>query len=654
MTDASRITGRHACAAAVLGPALLAVLCYANSLRNGYAIDDEPILAANPVVHGLGNLHGVLLGSYWPGAHSLWRPVTLLSLAAQWAVHGNAPAAFHAANVLMHAIAAALVAVLLLRLKAGPWAAGLAAALFATHPVHVEAVSNVIGRGDVLAGDFYLAACVIYLGAPRLSAGRMAAIAAMMALALGSKEMAVTLPAALVLLDALRSRGENEAGIVALVRRNLPVTGVLAGVVLVYVLVRRAVLHGVLGDAGAAFLSDLGGGERMALAARLWPEYLRLLLWPADLSAEWGPSTLNVPAWGDASVWLSLLLAAGLVVVAVYTWNRQRWVSVAVLWLAATVFPVSQIPFPVGVLVAERTLYIPSVALAFLFPPLVAAVGREPADTRRLALGAAAVLVALAAARTWMRTPVWRSSAAVFDSLVAEHPEVWRVDWRAAELLTMAGRGDEALPYWDGALAKTRHAYPRMLEQYSRWMLLAGQPRRAAAAAAGGLVHYPGAPVLELYLSIARFDQGDYRGAIATAGQAYRHASPGAGVAPEARHVQALAYDALGLRDSARAVNDAALRDAGWSRRAVGWYHAARLEALAGDTAAARVALERARERAAPPFRPALTLAPLPRVTHPALRGWVEWAPDGRVAGLRDIGPRVRAEEAVAAGGAPR
>jgi len=648
-----RPPSRRARAAAVLVPALLALLVYANALANGYAIDDEPILANNPAVHGLGSPRELLLGSYWPNAHALYRPVTLLSMALQWAVHGDSPGAFHAVNLLLHAAATALVAVLLLRLRATPWAAGVGAAAFAVHPLHVEAVANVVGRAEILAAIFYLAACVVYLGAERLTPGRTAATAALALLAMGSKESAVTLPGALLLMDALRSRGEG-TGVGGLLRRNAGVVAVVLAAAVAYLLVRRAVLGGVLGDVPAPSLAGLPTAGRLAMAARLWPEYLRLLLWPADLSAEWGPATLNVPAWSEPAPWLSLLLAAALAGVAAWCWRRERWVSAAVLWLAGTVFPVSQVVFAIGVILAERTLYLPSAALAFLAPPLVAALAREAPDTRRIAVGAGAVLLALAVARTWMRTPVWRSSDAVFDSLVEEHPEVWRVEWRAAELLVVAGRGDEALPYFAGALAKTRHAHPRMLDQYCRWMLLAGEPRRAETAVRRGLRHFPGAPALELYLAQARFDQGAPGEAFAAAAAAYRSSSFGRAFEADARHVQALSLDALGLRELAAGYNDAALRDPAWRRRPAGWLHRARLRALAGDTAGARAALDTARARVAPAYRPALRVSPIMPVTHRALRGWVEWSPDGRLAGLRGIGARARAEEAVAAGAAPQ
>ncbi|HET7234774.1 MAG TPA: tetratricopeptide repeat protein [Longimicrobium sp.] len=630
---------RRAVLAGLAAVTLLALVVYANALANGYAIDDEPILLRNATVHGLGNLRGVLLGPYWPSSHALYRPVTLFTLAAQWAIHGNAPAAFHAVNVLLHAAATALVFLLVLRLGGGVWAAALGGAVFAVHPLHVEAVANVIGRAEILSALFYLGACHLYLGAARAGPGRMAGIAALYFLAMGSKEIAVTLPGALLLLDALRS-WKAGTRIAEIARRNAVLVAVLVATLIGYLLLRRSVLGATLGDAPAAYIRGTGMVERWALAARLWPEYLRLIFWPADLSAEWGPNTLMVPTWRDPAVWASLALVVALAALAAWAWNRQRWVSVAVLWLAATVFPVSQIAFPIGVMMAERTLYLPSAALVFLAPPLVAALAREAASTRRAVAAVGVLLLGLAAARTWTRTPTWKDSSAAFDALVDEHPEVWRVDWKAAELLFAAGRGDEGLPYFERALEKTHYGHAVMVEEYTRWMLRAAEPRRAEKALRRVLEYAPEAPAGNLYLARALFDEGRYREAAAAANTA-RTASPeGRQVWAGALHVAALAHDALGERAIAAAQSDSALADAQWRALPMGWFHRARLRALAGDTAGARAALGEARKHMGPGYAEALTLTPVPPPTHPAMRGWVFWRPDGTVGGVRNIRPR--------------
>ncbi|HYW13991.1 MAG TPA: hypothetical protein VE871_18650, partial [Longimicrobium sp.] len=110
-----RSAPRHSAGALALAAAA-ACAVYANAVRNGYALDDEYIVLRNPLVHGLGRV-GELLGSaYWPNSDELYRPVTLLSFAGEWALFGDAPGIFHATNVLLHAVVSLLVAGLVLRL----------------------------------------------------------------------------------------------------------------------------------------------------------------------------------------------------------------------------------------------------------------------------------------------------------------------------------------------------------------------------------------------------------------------------------------------------------------------------------------------------------------------------------------------------------
>jgi hypothetical protein len=114
----------------------------------------------NPLVHDLGRWREIVSSPWWP--RGLYRPFTSLTLAANWTAAPGAPFGFHLVNLLAHAAAAALVCLLAGRLMspAGALAAGL---LFAVHPVHVEAVANVVGRAEILAGVFLLASALCYL-----------------------------------------------------------------------------------------------------------------------------------------------------------------------------------------------------------------------------------------------------------------------------------------------------------------------------------------------------------------------------------------------------------------------------------------------------------------------------------------------------------
>ncbi len=138
-----------------------AFLVYLTALPNGFALDDVPIIVDNPTVHHLADQARIWLTPYWPGAvgldAGLYRPLAILAFAVQWAVGEGQPWVFHAVGIGLHATCSILVLVLL-RLFVGRLPALFGAAVFAVHPLHVEAVANGVGQAEVLAALFVLVA----------------------------------------------------------------------------------------------------------------------------------------------------------------------------------------------------------------------------------------------------------------------------------------------------------------------------------------------------------------------------------------------------------------------------------------------------------------------------------------------------------------
>ncbi len=603
------------------GVALLAMLVYANALRNGYALDDESIVWRNPVVHGFGRLHDLLLGPYWQKSGDLYRPVTLFSFALDWTLFGGSTAAMHAVNVLLHALAAVLVAALVLRLGGGAIPAALAGAVFAVHPVHVEAVANLVGRAEVLATLFVLLACHVYVrGSPR-APGRIAAVCALYLLGLGCKEIAVTLPALLLVLDALRARGVRETPWRILVR-NLPLLAALTVTLGIFLALRVKANGGLLGLPPAAYFVGISTADRLATAMSLVPEYLRLLLWPANLSSEWGPDLLRVVGWDSPRAWLGVAILAGLAVAAIASWRRGRWIAAALLWTALAIFPVSSIPFPAGTMLAERNLYLPTVGLAFLFCPLVAAVARQRRQVRLAAAGAFALLALLGVMRTWTRTPVWASSRTVFEAMIEEHPHHWWAEWKAAVILANRGRREEALRWFEPALRKTGFNDVSIDLDYVATLRDLGRFPQAEPVLRHLMEVYPRSVPAYLDLASLRIEQGRYAEALALIQAAERIPRWGALSMVEIRNRRALALDGLGRVDAAFADRAWTLRDPVVRANGPPWYHYARLLALRGDTAAARQAADSARARTVPTLREMVRVDPLPSLQDPLVRGW--------------------------------
>ena len=142
-----RLTPRRA----VWVAALTAALLYTPALRNRWALDDHAIVERNPAAHSLHAALDAFFAPYWPYqdgfSAGLYRPLTTLSYAVQWSVSGDAPFWFHLVNLLLHALATALVVLVALRWLTPP-AALVAGLVFATHAVHVEAVGHGRRRGQ--------------------------------------------------------------------------------------------------------------------------------------------------------------------------------------------------------------------------------------------------------------------------------------------------------------------------------------------------------------------------------------------------------------------------------------------------------------------------------------------------------------------------
>ncbi len=605
-----------------LAAALLAALAYANALRNGFALDDEAIVAGHPVLAG-SDWGAVLLAPWWPQPPAMYRPVTLVTFFAERQLFGLWPAGFHATNVLLHALATGLLVLLLCRLGARPAAAALGGAAFAVHPVHVEAVANLVGRAEVLAAVLVFCACLVHLSRRLPRWARAAGVGGLYLLALGAKEIALALPVLLLLLDALRAApGPVSARRMARESGGMAVATAVA--LAAFLLLRRHAIGSTVGAVPAPYLMGLSTTERWAAAAATWPEYFRLLFWPARLSAEWGPDLLPISTWGDARSWLGLALGAATLAGAVAAWSRDRWVSVGIFWFALAVFPISNLPFGAGALVTERSLYLPSAAVAFLAPPLVALAMRARGEARRVAAVGAAAALALAAARTWTRTPTWESTDTVFLAMAEDSPELWMVQWRLGKLLSAAGRTEEALAWYARAQPKVRYNHTAMSTEQAEMLLWLGRPAEAERLL-GPLVEGVSSDVPGSLVAIARarFDQGRYAQAVeaARAAMAIRHHDPV--FATNARYVEALSLEALGRpAEALAAARTGALSPAAPSRRPTRWLHYAHLLRMAGDEGGAAAALDSARALA-PGILPGVPLESITGPRHPLLRDWV-------------------------------
>ncbi len=330
----------------------------------------------------------------------------------------------------------------------------MGASLFAVHPVHVEAVANVVGRSELYAALAFLAACLLYLEGGGWSGRRRelrtGAMAALYLVALGSKEIAVTLPAVLVLLEVFRV---SEDPLRVRLGRELPVFVSLGAALGGYLLLRTAVLGSVAGESAAPWLRDLPSSHRILTALSFWPVYLRLMVAPMDLASDYSPGVLAIRRSVDPAVVAGGLLLGACVVACLGLRRRAPVVALGLGWFLVTLLPVTNLFFAVGTLVAERTLYLPSAGVSVALAGALAVLPRPIPRARLRALAACGLVVGVAFLwRTVTRNPSWRSTGTVVATLGRDHPESYGAIAALGAGLSRAGRRPEAAEAYERAL----------------------------------------------------------------------------------------------------------------------------------------------------------------------------------------------------------
>lgn len=415
------------------------MVVYLGALWNRFAMDDLYIIADNPLVRSPAGIWRAFAAPYWPPAFGgeMYRPVVTASFAIDRLLGG--PAWFHFVNLCWHAGVSVAVAALV-RHWAGMTAALVAGLLFAVHPVHVEAVANVVGRAELMAAGFSLLA--VYAAVERHSVTWSAAA---LLLALLSKENAAVTPA-LIAWAWLLGVGRPP--------RAIQLAFAASWVVLAagYTFVRWLVLHPYASwQAIAPVFQGASPSAVVLTAVAALTDTARLLLFPETLRADYSPQERTlVASLGDTRFLLGLavfLAWAGLLAGA---WRRGRRVETLGLgWIAIAYLPVANLLFPTGVLVAERTLYLPSVGVVVAF----AAWTQSWSSTTRVLRFVVPALVLLGAIRTAARVPVWRDDIALTESILEDSPNSYRGPARTGGLLLSAGQTEKALAAFRTAAA---------------------------------------------------------------------------------------------------------------------------------------------------------------------------------------------------------
>src|SRR5690606_1854159 len=228
------------------------------------------------------------------------------------------------------------------------------------------------------------------------------------------------------------------------------------------------------------------------------------------LLIDYGPRVIMpATAWTGHAL-AGLLILAALLAGGVLALARGRGrAALALLWFPVAGLPVSNLLVTIGVLVAERTLYVPSFALAVAAAGGASVVGRlRSNESRRLAavVGAAALL--LLAARTALRVPEWDSTERIFAALVRDRPDSFRAHWVLGRAARHAGDRDAARAHYGKAVRLWPYR-DVLVAEAAAFAMEDGRLAEGREMAAFGVARWPDDLALQRLFAAASLDLGD-------------------------------------------------------------------------------------------------------------------------------------------------
>lgn len=147
----------------------LLTFCFFNSLSNDFVYDDSAYVKKNPYIRDLTNIPSYFFNTSMyqdagvEGEFKVYRPLVTASFALDYFVWKLNPFGFHLTNTVLHFIAGVLVFVFFMQLGSNRYLSSMASLVFLIHPVQVEAVTWISGRGNMLYSIFALFSMICFL-----------------------------------------------------------------------------------------------------------------------------------------------------------------------------------------------------------------------------------------------------------------------------------------------------------------------------------------------------------------------------------------------------------------------------------------------------------------------------------------------------------
>ncbi|XP_064417742.1 protein O-mannosyl-transferase TMTC3 [Latimeria chalumnae] len=421
------------------------IACYWNSLFCGFVFDDVSAILDNKDLRPTTPLANLFQNDFWgtpmseERSHKSYRPLTVLTFRLNYLASELNAMSYHLLNLALHAVVC-VIFLKVCRIFQDTKTSLVASLLFAVHPIHTEAVTGVVGRAELLSSIFFLAAFLSFTKSKgpdnSIVWTPVAVTVVLVAVATLCKEQGVTVVGICCVYEVFVAQGYSLPVLwdtaVQLIRGkgSLPYTMlqtllkllVLMISTLLLVVIRVQVIQSQLPvftrfDNPAAVSPTPG---RQLTFNYLLPVNAWLLLAPSELCCDWTMGTIplietlfdvrNVATF-TFFCFMGLLIFYSLK----YPGDSSKTVIMALCLIVLPFIPASNLFFPVGFVVAERVLYVPSMGFCILVAHGWGKISSK-SNLTKLAWLCLAVVLGIHALKTVRRNWDWESEYTLFMS----------------------------------------------------------------------------------------------------------------------------------------------------------------------------------------------------------------------------------------------
>jgi hypothetical protein len=418
---------------------MLTLLAFSNSFQAGFVLDNKGLLFDPRIREWTPeNIALILKHTYWwpTGEAGLYRPFTTLSYLFNYAVLGNRdqPAGYHSINLILHLGNVLLAYALALRLVSRLWPAVFVVALWAVHPALTESITNIVGRADLLAAMAVLSGFLLYWKSAAATGWArwvwLGSLTTVTTIGVFSKESAVAILPLIVIYELVWWKERRQS-------RGLAYGCAATLLGIAFMLYPRFIVLATSPRAEFPFTdnpiigADWWTGRLTAI--KVMARYLSLVIWPASLSVDY--SYNQIPrAHAAAQDWLGYIVvfAVAMLMVLLYRWNRTSFFMTCFAFL--NFVPSSNLFFPIGTIMADRLLYLPSLGIlgCLVLATYSSARGSKMTFVPPIVL---CVIASGFAVRTWVRSLDWKSDLTIATADVRTSPNSFKLHRLVASAL---------------------------------------------------------------------------------------------------------------------------------------------------------------------------------------------------------------------------